>query len=110
MIEENTRTITDLERQLATARESIRETQEILNKNSLTFKELETQLHECNKEQIEYEKQIAELKRDLMGNSIQVTYKEKRITELEDTLKNLQAVKQEVNFVCFRPTSFIFLK
>ena len=46
-------------------------------------------------EQIEYEKQIAELKRDLMGNAVQLTYKEKQITEL----KNVQVVKQEVNLV-----------
>lgn len=87
--------ISTLERQLAATKESVREMQEILTKNSVTSKELENQLHECNKEQIEYEKQIAGLKRDLMGNAVQLTYKEKQITEL----KNLQVVKQEVNCV-----------
>jgi len=92
---EKLQTISTLERQLAAAKERVREMQEILTKNSVTSKELENQLHECNKEQIEYEKQIAGLKKDLMGNAVQLAYKEKEITEL----KNLQVVKREVNFV-----------
>ena len=83
---------------MATTRESVREMQEIMALNSVATKELETQLYECSKEQIEYEKQIAELKRDLMGNAVQLTYKEKQITEL----KNVQVVKQEVNLVHLR--------
>ena len=46
-------------------------------------------------EQIEYEKQIAKLKRDHMENASSFIYKEKQITEL----KNVQVVKQELNLV-----------
>ena len=93
--------MTDLENQLVAANDGVREMQNLLDTKAQSTKDMETQLEDCSKKQSEFEKQIAELKHDLMGNSIQLTYKEKRITELEDALKNLQAAKSEVNLIKF---------
>lgn len=95
LIETKSKNINELLGQLSSMEERIRQVQELADERKSQLDGVRAEMEVCQQTKAGLDKEIQELKHHLIGNTIQLQYKEKKLAEMEEALNEMDTKAAE---------------